>query len=76
MKKSELNKLCTDENMINVEVRCNYGILLQMQTSWLDRILRSRFWSCPHNVAMHCKFFDGETRRELTKDLNLFFRYW
>ncbi|KAK4710124.1 hypothetical protein R3W88_004637 [Solanum pinnatisectum] len=47
MTKSELNKLCIDENdsMINAEVRCKHGILLQMQT-WRDKERvdeRSRF---------------------------------
>ncbi|KAG5617940.1 hypothetical protein H5410_017764 [Solanum commersonii] len=47
MTKFELNKLCMDENdsMINVE------------TSWSDRNLGRRFWSCPHYEAMNCNFF-------------------
>jgi len=59
MTKSELNKLCMDENdsMINAEVRCKHGILLQMQTSWSDRNPGRRFWSCPHYEAMNCNFF-------------------
>ncbi|KAK4708518.1 hypothetical protein R3W88_029443 [Solanum pinnatisectum] len=28
-----------------------------MQTSWLDRNLGRRFWSCPHYEAMNCNFF-------------------
>ncbi|KAH0635832.1 hypothetical protein KY289_035747 [Solanum tuberosum] len=43
--------------MINAEVRCKHGILLQMQTSWSDRNPGRRFWSCPHYEAMNCNFF-------------------
>ncbi|KAH0776076.1 hypothetical protein KY290_007487 [Solanum tuberosum] len=59
MTKSELNKLCMDENdsMINAEVRCKHGILLQMQTSWSDRNPERRFWSCPHYKATNYNFF-------------------
>ena len=48
-----------DENdpMINAEVRCKHGILLQMQTSWSDRNPGRRFWSCPHYESTNCKFF-------------------
>ncbi|PHU22665.1 hypothetical protein BC332_07772 [Capsicum chinense] len=59
MRKYELNKLCMDETdpMINVEVRCKYDILLQMQTSWSDRNPGRRFWTCPHYEAMNCNYF-------------------
>ena len=58
MTRSELNKLCMDENdsMFNAEVRCKYGILLQMQTSWSNRNPERRFWSCPHYEATNCNF--------------------
>nr|XP_016441949.1 PREDICTED: uncharacterized protein LOC107767454 [Nicotiana tabacum] len=72
MTNTKLNKLCMDEDdpMLYAEVRCKYGILLQMQTSWSDRNLGRRFWSCPHYEAINCKFFkwrDNERVDERSK---------
>lgn len=56
MANTKLNKLCMDEDdpMLNAEVRCKHGILLQMQTSWSDWNSGRRFWSCPHyEVCVH-----------------------
>ena len=59
MTKSDLNKLCMDDNdsMFNGEVRCKHRILLQMPTSWSNRNPERRFWSCPHYEATNCDFF-------------------
>nr|XP_016484628.1 PREDICTED: uncharacterized protein LOC107805148 [Nicotiana tabacum] len=72
MANTKLNKLCMDEDdpMLNAEVRCKHGILLQMQTSWSDRNSGRRFWSCPHCEATNCKFFkwrDNEIVDERSK---------
>ncbi|KAF3647436.1 putative disease resistance protein-like [Capsicum annuum] len=57
--KLDLNRICLDKEypMLNVEVRCNHGLLLHLKTSWFDYNPERRFWSCPYYGSNKYNFF-------------------
>ncbi|PHU28388.1 hypothetical protein BC332_00481 [Capsicum chinense] len=57
--KLDLNRICLDKEdpMLNVEVRCNHGLLLHLKTSWFDYNPERRFWSYPYYGSNKCNFF-------------------
>ncbi|KAF3634486.1 putative disease resistance protein-like [Capsicum annuum] len=57
--KLDLNRICLDKKdpMLNVEVRCNHGLLLHLKTSLSDNNPRRRFWSCPYYGSNKYNFF-------------------
>ncbi|XP_059316103.1 uncharacterized protein LOC132066934 [Lycium ferocissimum] len=67
MSRASLNRICEDENdpMLCETVRCKYGDLLIMQTSWSNDNPGRRFWSCPRYREKSCKFFRWRDRDEI-----------
>ncbi|PHU11737.1 hypothetical protein BC332_18667 [Capsicum chinense] len=57
--KLDLNKICLDKEdpILNAEVRCNHGLLLDLKTSWSDNNPERRFWSCLYYGSNKCNFF-------------------
>ncbi|KAF3684769.1 putative glutamyl-tRNA(Gln) amidotransferase subunit A, mitochondrial-like, partial [Capsicum annuum] len=59
MAKISLSRLCKQEKDHElVEVRCKYGYVLPLMTSWTSRNSGRRYWTCPYyGNARSCDFW-------------------